>query len=207
MLYTNGLYFALRGGKEHRNLRQKPSQIHLIEKPGERPYLMYVEDVSKNHPSGLKGRKIKPKIVDHHANTERPERCFIRLYKLYNSWCPADCPDHAYYLKPLQEPRNGCWYSNQPVDHNKLDITIIRMCKDVGILGYHTNHSLRASAATRLHQSGCVEEQEIMERTGHRSSGAVRSYKSSSNEQLQQICDILNNGTTKRSCHGYMVAH
>ena len=95
MLYMNGLYFALRGGKEHRNLRHKPSQIHLIEKPGERPYLMYVEDVSKNHPGGLKGRKIKPKIVYHHANTERPERCFIRLYKLYNSRCPADRPDHA----------------------------------------------------------------------------------------------------------------
>ena len=75
------------------------------------------------------------------------------------------------------------------------------MCKDAGILGYHTNHSLRASAATRLHQSGCVEEQEIMERTGHRSSEAVRSYKRSSNEQLQQVSDILNNGTTKRSYH------
>ena len=202
MLYMNGLYFALRGGKEHRNLRHKPSQIHLIEKPGERPYLMYVEDVSKNHPGGLKGRKIKPKVVYHHANTERPERCFIRLYKLYNSRCPADRPDHAYYLKPLQKPRNECWYSNQPVGHNKLDTTISRMCKDAGILGYHTNHSLRASAATRLHQSGCVEEQEIMERTGHRSSEAVRNYKRSSNEQLQQVSDILNNGITKRSCHG-----
>ena len=76
------------------------------------------------------------------------------------------------------------------------------MCKDAGIPGYHTNHSLRASAATQLHQSGCVEEQEIMERTGYRSLEAVRSYKRSSNDQLQQVSDSLNNGTTKRSCHG-----
>ena len=62
MLHMNGLYFALRGGKEYTNLQHKPSQIHLIEKPGEKSYLMYVEDVSKNHPSGLKGRKIKPKL-------------------------------------------------------------------------------------------------------------------------------------------------
>ena len=75
------------------------------------------------------------------------------------------------------------------------------MCKDAGMLGYHTNHSLRAAAATRLHQSGCVE-QEINERTGHRSLEAVRSYKRSSNKQLQQVSDILNNVTTKRSCHG-----
>ena len=41
-----------------------------------------------------------------------------------------------------------------------------------------------------------------MERTGHKSSEAVRSYKRSSNKQLQQVSDILKNGTTKRSCHG-----
>ena len=202
MLYINGLYFALRGGKEHRNLQHKPSQIHLIEKPGERSYLMYVEDVSKYHPGCLKGRKIKPKIVYHHANTKRPERCFIRLYKLYNSRCPADHPDHAYHLNTLQKPKNEFWYSNQPVGHNKLDTTISRMCKDAGIPEYHTNYSLRASAAIRQHQSGCIEEQEIMERTGHRSSEAIRSYKKSSNKQLQQVSDILNNGATKRSCHG-----
>ena len=150
----------------------------------------------KNDPGGLKGRKIKPKIVYHHANNERPERWFIRLYKLYNSWCPADRPDHAYYLKPLQKPKNEFWHSNQPVGHYKLDATISRMCKDAGMPGHHTNHSLRASAATRLHQFGCVEEQKIMERTGHRNSEAVRSYKRSSNEQLQQLSDILNNGTT-----------
>ena len=58
MLYINGFYFALRGRKE----QYKPSQMHLLEKLGERPYLMYVEDLSNNHPSCLKGRKIKPKM-------------------------------------------------------------------------------------------------------------------------------------------------
>ena len=33
MFYMNGLYFALRGGKEHRNLWYEGSQITLIEKP------------------------------------------------------------------------------------------------------------------------------------------------------------------------------
>ena len=65
---------------------------------------MYTEDVSKNHPGGLKGRKIKPKIVYHHANTSNPERCFVRLCKLYNSRCPPNCPNNAYYLKPVKIP-------------------------------------------------------------------------------------------------------
>ncbi len=77
MFYMNGLYFALRGGNKHRNLRHQPLQIELVEKPGERPYLVYREDISKSHPGGLKGRKVKPKVVVHHANIDKPERCFL----------------------------------------------------------------------------------------------------------------------------------
>ena len=125
MVYMNGLYFALRGGTEHRNLQHNPSQIRLIEKLGERPYLMYTEDVSKNHPGGLKGRKIMPKIVYHHANISNPERCFVRLYKLYNSHCPPNRPDNAYYLKPVKLPLGeDYWYTKQPMGHCTLDTTV-----------------------------------------------------------------------------------
>ena len=84
MVFMNGLYFALRSGKEHRQLRSDPCQIELIERPGERPYLKYSEDVSKNHPGGLRGRKAKPKVVIHHANQDHTERCFVKLFKRYN---------------------------------------------------------------------------------------------------------------------------
>ena len=78
------------------------------------------------------------------------------------------------------------------------------MCEQAGIPGYRTNHSLRATAATRLHQSGCVEEQEIMQRTGHRSIEAIRSYKRTSSEQLEQVSDILNNDNSAKN---YVVTH
>ena len=71
------------------------------------------------------------------------------------------------------------------------------MCKEAGIQGYKTNHSLRATAATRLYASG-VDEQLVMERTGHCSTEGIRSYKRTSTEQQQDISDILNN--SKRSC-------
>ena len=61
IIFYNGLYFALRSGKEHRQLRSDPCQIEVIEHPGERSYLKYCEDISKNRPGGLKGRKIQPK--------------------------------------------------------------------------------------------------------------------------------------------------
>ena len=81
MVFCNGLYFALRSGKEHRLLRMHDSQIEVVERPGERAYLKYTEDVSKNRPGGLKGKNVKPKIVYHHANQTNPNRCFVRLFK------------------------------------------------------------------------------------------------------------------------------
>ena len=112
----------------------------------------------------------------HHANLENPKRCFARLYKLYNSLCPPDRPSNIFYLQPLQKPTKEQWYSTRPVGHSTLKTTVKRMCSKAGLVGYYTNHSLRATAATRLHHHN-IEEQQIMERTGHCSAEAVRSYK------------------------------
>jgi len=81
MIYMNGLYFALRSGDEHRNLRHSPCQIQIVERPGERAYLKYTEDISKNRPGGIKGRKVKPKVVLHYENNKRPESCLFRRLK------------------------------------------------------------------------------------------------------------------------------
>ena len=95
MVFYNGLVFALRSGKEHRQLRHSPCQIEVVEKPGERAFLKYTEDVSKNRQGGLKGRNIKPKVVYHHANIDNPQRCFVRPFKRYMELCPTDAPAHA----------------------------------------------------------------------------------------------------------------
>ena len=38
MVFCNGLFFALRSGQEHRQLRSDPCQIKLVETPGEKAY-------------------------------------------------------------------------------------------------------------------------------------------------------------------------
>ena len=45
MLFMCGTYFALCSGQEHWALRLTPSQIELVERPGERAFLRYTEDV------------------------------------------------------------------------------------------------------------------------------------------------------------------
>ena len=196
IIVMNGIYFALRSGSEHRQLRSHPCQIEVIEKLGQRPYLNYVEDTSKNRPGGLKGRKLKQKTVQHHDNPSNPARCFVRLFKLYQSKLPKDRPSNVFYFQPLKNPTPDCWFSKKPIGHNALDGTVARLCQGAKIPGYRTNHSLRATAATRLFHAS-VDEQLIMERTGHRSLEGVRSYKRTSDDQREALSDILNSGTKK----------
>ena len=196
IFYMCGLYFALRSGGEHRSLRLAPPQITVHEE-GATTYLLYTEDCSKNVQGGLKHRKIAQKKVKHFANTDNPQRCFVRLYRLYLSKLPVDCPRNAFYFKPLQNwnsTSGSVWFSKQPLGHNKLSMMMSSICQDAGIQGFKTNHSLRATSATRLYQQG-ADEQLIMERTGHRSLEGVRSYKRTSVTQQKAISSMLQQTT------------
>ena len=76
-----------------------------------------------------------------------------------------------------------------PVGVHTLQQIVKKMCNEAGFEGQFTNHSLRATAATRLYAAG-IDEQLIAEKTGHRSS-SVRAYKRTSDEQQQQLSTIL----------------
>lgn len=58
-----------------------------------------------------------------------------------------------------------------------------------GFEGFFSNHSLRATAATRLYMAG-VDEQLIAEKSGHRSV-SVRNYKRTSEDQEKRVSDIV----------------
>ena len=86
--------------QEHHQLRFSPPQIELVGKtrresvPGvQRGYFKKIV---------LVGGKIKPNVVYNHENLDGPNRCFVRLCKLYMSLCPADHPADTIYLMPLQ---------------------------------------------------------------------------------------------------------
>ena len=185
MVFMCGLYFALRSGKEHRQLRFDPCQIEVIEQPGERPFVVYIEDTSKNEPGGLKEGKSSKKLFSI-TRKKRNQRCFVRVFKLYNSLCPFERPKGTFYLQPLKKQQPDCWFSVKSIRRNTLEETVTRLCAKAGIPGFKMNHSLRATTATRLYQAG-VDEQLIMERTGHRSIKGVRSCKRTSQERQETL--------------------
>lgn len=154
-------------------------------------YLEYSEDISKTNQGGLDHRTVKRKVVRAYQNTDNPDRCIVHYWKKHIAVRPKDerCP-LDFYLRPLIQPNaQGAWFSMQPVGRIKLSNTVAELAKEAGISGKVTNHSLRATCASRLYQES-VDEQLICEKTGHRSN-AVRSYKRTSEDQMRQMSNIV----------------
>lgn len=67
----------------------------------------------------------------------------------------------AFYLRPKTAPKGSVWYDSVPVGIHTLQQTVTKMCKEAGFDGYYTNHSLRATAVTRLYAAGVDKKQAI----------------------------------------------
>ena len=149
-------------------------------------FLKYTEDISKTHQGSLKHRGIAPKCVDPYQNKDSSSRCIVRIYEMYISHMPSDMKcSPSLYLRPLDQPKTNVWYSCQAVGINEITKTVKRLCSEAGLSGFRSNHSLRATAASRLYSKN-FDEQLISQTTGHRSV-ALRSYKRTSSGQKKVI--------------------
>lgn len=90
--------------------------------------------------------------------------------------------------------------------HNTLSKVVKTLCELGGIEGRKTNHSLRATCATRLYNKS-IDEQLIMERTGHRSTKAVRAYKRTSEKLLQNTSVIIDGRSIEQQVTGKTEFH
>jgi hypothetical protein len=172
VFFYTGLSFCLRGGQEQRdlswkNFRRFPDDCSVYN--GD-TYYEYIEFVSKNNQHRFRDIHLRNKCVKAYANCGS-EKCVVKILDFYKTKIPADTK--AFYIRPLQKvpaDPNKSWFSNVPVGGNTLNTVmneISEIVKDDSIPKY-TNHSLRATAASRLFEKG-VPEKIIAERTGHRS--------------------------------------
>ena len=78
-------------------------------------------------------------------------------------------------------------------------IALKRSVRKLVYQDFYSNHSLRGTSATRMYRSD-IDEQLIMEITGHRSL-AVRSYKRTSDSQRRMASNCLFFITKLVYCH------
>ena len=191
LMYLLGVHFALRAADEHKSLKIGDQITVKFDEAMGLKYLFYEENTSKCNQGGLASRGLPPKTGRAYENVVNSDRCVVRIYEKYVSLRPSHLPKCStdLYLRPLTVPNGDVWFSCQPRGRHTLEKVVKKLCEAGGITGKRSNHSCRASSATRLYEEG-VDEQLICEKTGHRSV-AVRSYKRTSNKQLKGITDIL----------------
>ena len=198
ILYKVGLCCALRAGKEHRVLRSigRNSQFKFAYDFDNQLYVEYREDIGlKTNKGGLKHTKVTPKIVNIYPGPD-PNRCLVSLLQKYTALLPKERRSDAFYLRPLARAKEGVWFADAPIGINSLQSTVKRLCESAGLVGYYTNHSLRATSATRMYNAD-IPEQCIQEVTGHRSL-AVRSYKKTSVNLKRKASASISNFVKRR---------
>ena len=197
VFFMNGKVLCLRGGREHKAL--KMAQFSFGHEGG-RELVVYAEHGSKNR-SGSYKDKSENKIVKHFADPSLNERCYVSLLKTYFEKLSPEVKDIEnadFYWKPkgsLPLEAGVCWYTIQPCGRNFLAGVVKTVCEKANIQG-KTNHSLRATGATRLFAAN-VPEKLIADRTGHKSTTALRMYERTSIHQQQSVSDIIASTTKK----------
>lgn len=116
---------------------------------------------------------------------------------------PVNGKSDALYLRSLAKPTTSQWYADVRVGVNTISKVVKTLCGKAGMEGFYTNHSLRATAATRMYEAD-LPEQLICEKTGHRSD-AVRSYKRTGPAQEQAASDAVQGIKRKFGCENNVV--
>ncbi len=107
---------------------------------------------------------------------------------------PYKGKSESLYLHPLNKPTPDQWYSDRPLGLNTICDTVKCLVKSAGFTGgKFSNHSLQATAATRMFNAG-IPEKVIKEVTGH-CSDAICSYKHTA---LNMKCKASTNADTVR---------
>ena len=169
IIYMIGMHCALHGGSEHNNLRQPGcmSQFTFDRDSSGRQRLVYKEDpLQKTNQGGLTCKGTSKIVYIYEASCK--ERCPVFLFKKYVGLLPQTLSCKKFYLRPRKIPLPNVWYCDQLYGVNKIKTTVKEICKSGGLEGNFTNHSLRATCASRLFDQN-VPEQIIKEITGHKS--------------------------------------
>ena len=158
-------------------------------------YVLYTENGSKNRSGTYKDNAGQNKVVKHYSNEALGKKCYIFVLWFYLKKLPPKIvkdSSSTFYWKP-KDVTPMCdevpWFTLQVLGRNTLGSMVKKMFEQIGVEG-KTNHSLRATGATRLFKAK-VPEKLIKERTGHRSVDSLRLYEHTSVMQQKSVSAVI----------------
>lgn len=194
-----GLNYVLRGVQEQYDLLPRqfvrvPSDLSIYD---DSVFYKYTEYISKNNQHRFKDINSTNKEVHAYAQPGS-QRCLVRLLDTFFKCLPSDAI--AFYQRPLvrfSADVSNPSYGKQRVGISTLKKVLPDICAKSGCVGKYTNHSLRATAITRMYNGG-VPEKLIAETSGHKSSKALRQYEHTSDEQQKAVTAVINNNPSNK---------
>ena len=108
-------------------------------------------------------RTTRTKAATQGSCAVRQHRRMIKVscedFKTIYQPVPRQCLNNCLLPSAIAyKPRPSHWFPSKPLGHNTLTHMVKEMCSAAGIKGHKTNHSLRATAATRLFHAGTDEQ-------------------------------------------------
>ena len=189
VFYYCGKCFCLRGGQEHRTL-----SLSQFERKLNPDRYVYTENSSKNKQGGIKQMRLDHKVVTIVANPKIGERCPVYILDKYISKLPTKAKEmNIFYCRicpRLPKTSEDPWFIASPIGKNTLPNMVGQMCKEAGIDGKKSNHSLRVAGTSSLFTAG-VPEKIIQSRTGHVSLASLRKYERETDEQELAVSKVL----------------
>ncbi|CAG2207359.1 unnamed protein product [Mytilus edulis] len=145
-------------------------------------YIEFRGKDNKTYNGGLRHRYIAPKSVRQYLEKDCQT---LKSYQMYmNAIYEIDkSVSSPFYRRPVLS--DGSVKFDHILGANRLGSLMKTICQKGELKGNFSNHSGKRTLATRLYQAG-VSEQMIMDRTGHRSEKAVRTYKRPADSMLKR---------------------
>lgn len=109
-----------------------------------------------------------------------PVRSFVKLVKRLNPKCDR------LFKKARLLPKDGVYFDNVPLGHNKLGSFMSEISKKAGLSIIYTNHSCRATTV-RVLDAAQIPSRHIMTVTGHKSESSLKTYSGITDENTKQI--------------------
>ena len=147
-------------------------------------YYQYTEFVTKNNQHRFKDINLTNKVVQSYASPGS-NRCLVKLLDTYLSKLVPTAMH--FYMRPLPKAPTDAskpWYTKQRVGINTIKEIVPKICAGCELQNTYTNHSLRATAITRMF-TGNIPEKVIADKSGHKSIKGLRFYEKTSVLQEQ----------------------
>ncbi|XP_077987470.1 uncharacterized protein KIAA1958-like [Glandiceps talaboti] len=193
---NNQKHFGFRGCQESRQMTWGDVTLKCTVDGTE--YLEFNEKENKTRSSGKVSEQPRAYPPKAFAVSTDLNRCPVYAYKRYKFHRPSThlASDSAFYLAINYKPDTIIWYKRQPMGVNKLDSLLSTMCKQAGIEGRKTNHSVRRSMIRRLHDSG-IPPTKLMQLSGHRNVQSINHYAINSMEDQQRMSELLSGSSSR----------